>query len=83
MDGIFPKNIMEADHINRVAGNEEWETNKLIATGDDFCNVRIFRNPARPGNKPRTYRGHGEHVTNVVFGGGKLFSTGGGDQTLI
>jgi len=80
VEGIFPKNVVEADHINRVTGNLE---ESLLATGDDFCNVRIFRNPARPGNVPRTYRGHGEHVTNVIFNGDKLFSTGGGDQTLI
>jgi len=80
VEGIFPKNVVEADHINRVTGNLE---ESLLATADDFCNVRIFRNPARPGNVPRTYRGHGEHVTNVIFNGDKLFSTGGGDQTLI
>jgi WD40 repeat protein len=81
--GIFPKEV-SGDHINGVDMNEDAT---LIATGDDFGLVNIFRNPARKRVQPRSYRGHSEHVVRVKFGRGDLnnylFSVGGYDQTVM
>lgn len=57
----------------------------LIATGDDFGIVNIFRNPARQGHKAIHLSGHSEHVVRVKFtkDARYLFSIGGYDQTLI
>lgn len=59
----------------------------MIATGDDYGLVRVFRNPARHRVQPRSFRAHSEHVVRVRFGreGLKeyLFSVGGYDQTLM
>ena len=83
VDGIFPKET-SGDHINGVDMNEDCT---LISTGDDFGLVNLFRNPARKGVKPRSYRGHSEHVVRVAFGRGDLnqwlFSVGGYDQTVM
>lgn len=63
------------------------EEQSLICTGDDFGLVNIFRNPARKGAKPKSFRGHSEHVVRVKFGRGDLahwlFSVGGYDQTVM
>lgn len=69
-------------HINAVTMSEG---QKLIASGDDYGLVCVYRNPARPGNDYSKYRGHSEFVTNVKFCEGTkyLFSTGGQDQTCI
>ena len=58
----------------------------MIATGDDYGLVNIFRNPVRSNkHEARSYRGHSEHVTRVLFmnNGEHLFSVGGMDQTVI
>ena len=59
----------------------------LIAVGDDYGLVTVFRNPCRKGSVPRSYRGHSEHVVRVKFGRGNLndylFSVGGYDQTVM
>jgi len=63
------------------------EDQSLIAAGDDYGLVQLFRNPCRKGCVPRSYRGHSEHVVRVKFGRGPLgdylFSVGGYDQTLF
>merc|ERR1712195_226886 len=41
VDGIFPRGT-DGSHINSVSGNKD---GSLIVTGDDWCNVRIFRDP--------------------------------------
>mmetsp|Transcript_18115 Transcript_18115/g.30937 ORF Transcript_18115/g.30937 Transcript_18115/m.30937 type:complete len:284 (+) Transcript_18115:1298-2149(+) len=83
VDGIFPKGT-DGTHINGVDFSED---QSLISCGDDFGLVQLFRNPARKGVMPRSYRGHSEHVVRVKFGRGGLadylFSVGGYDQTLI
>jgi WD40 repeat protein len=77
VDGIFPKDV-SGDHINAVDTNED---QTLVAVGDDFGLVQIFRSPARKGCAPRSMRGHSEHVMRVKFGRGDLsnylFSIGG------
>jgi hypothetical protein len=39
----------------------------MFLTGDDFGLVNIYRNPVLDGHLPRSFRGHSEHVTNVLF----------------
>lgn len=79
VEGVYPRGT-DGTHINRVNGSP---CGGLLVTGDDWCNVRIFRNPCRKGNNPRTYRGHSEFVTNCIFNGNRIFSVGGYDQTLM
>ena len=57
----------------------------MIASGDDYGLVCIYRNPLLDGHKSNKYRGHSEHVTHVKFSDDSkcLFSTGGQDQTTI
>jgi len=58
----------------------------LIATGDDYGNINIYRDPAVDNlHKCRTFGGHSEHVTKVAFarGGEVLLSVGGMDLTVI
>lgn len=68
VDGIFPKGA-DGTHINGVDINEN---QSLIACGDDYGLLQIFRNPARKGCNPTSYRGHSEHVVRVKFGRGNL-----------
>jgi WD40 repeat protein len=58
---------------------------KLIASGDDYGLVCLYRNPLLEGNDSGKYRGHSEHVTHVAFSDDRkyLWSTGGQDQTTI
>lgn len=81
VDGIFPGGT-DGTHINGVDFSKD---HSLIATGDDYGLVNIFRNPARGGHKPISLRGHSEHVVRVAFhkNDSYLFSVGGYDQTLM
>jgi WD40 repeat protein len=83
VDGIFPSGE-DGTHINGVDFNEQ---QSLIAAGDDFGLVQVFRNPCRKGSMPKSYRAHSEHVVRVKFGRGGLsnyiFSVGGYDQTML
>lgn len=81
VEGIFPSGT-DGTHINHVAFSKD---NQLIATGDDYGLVNIFRNPARVGHKPISLRGHSEHVVRVGFhcNDQYLFSIGGYDQTIM
>ena len=63
VDGIIPSGC-DGTHINGVDFSADGQ---LIATGDDFGLVNIFRNPARTGNNPVSLRGHSEHVVRVRF----------------
>tara|TARA_B110000285_G_scaffold120027_1_gene135798 strand:- start:253 stop:570 length:318 start_codon:yes stop_codon:yes gene_type:complete len=79
VDGIFPKGE-DGSFINAVSGNPEGD---MILTGDDFGNVRIFRDPVRKGSKCRTFKGHSSFVTNVLIKGDRIFSAGGEDKTVF
>lgn len=81
VDGIFPAGT-DGTHINGVDFSKD---QTLIATGDDYGLVNIFRNPVRGGHKPVSLRGHSEHVVRVQFAKNDsyLFSVGGYDQTLM
>lgn len=81
VEGIFPSGT-DGTHINTVDFSSD---KSLIATGDDWGLVNVFRNPCRAGGKPICLRGHSEHVVNVRFhkGDSYLFTVGGYDQTLM
>lgn len=81
VDGIFPSGT-DGTHINGVDFSQD---QSLIATGDDYGLVNIFRNPCRGGHQPISLRGHSEHVVRVQFHKNDtyLFSVGGYDQTLM
>lgn len=79
-EGCFPKGV-DGTHVNKCGRDE---TGKFIVTGDDWCMVNIFNNPVRPGNRPRSYKGHSEFVTNVIFKDQRyIISTGGYDNTIL
>lgn len=67
--------------MNSVYGSHD---KMFLATGDDFGLVNIFNDPCIKA-KPRSYRGHSEHVVRVLFGANDacLYSIGGYDQTLM
>jgi WD40 repeat protein len=81
VDGIFPSGT-DGTHINGVDFSQD---GSLIATGDDYGLVNIFRNPCRGGAMPVSLRGHSEHVVRVAFHKNDtyLFSVGGYDQTVM
>ena len=81
VEGIFPRGV-DGTHINDV---EFTPDQSLIATGDDYGLVNIWRNPSRHGHKCVSLRGPSEHVTRVRFmrGGEYLISAGGYDQTVM
>ena len=75
VQGITPPGC-DGTHINAVTMDKN---QALIATGDDYGLVCVYRNPALKGHDYGKYRGHSEFVTNVQFAKGTdyLFSTGG------
>jgi len=81
VEGIFPSGT-DGTHINGVDWSED---RTLIATGDDYGLVNVFKNPCRANHKPISLRGHSEHVVRVRFHKQDtyLFSVGGYDQTLM
>lgn len=82
MQGIYPHGT-DSNHINGVAREPQ---RKLIATGDDYGFVNVYRDPCLEDFcTGRSYRGHSEHVLRVEFAadGKYLLSLGGYDQTLI
>lgn len=82
VQGISPPGT-DGSHINTVAQCKELG---LLATGDDYGHVNIFRDPAVDNHhKSKSFQGHSEHVTKVAFakGGDLLLSVGGMDQTVI
>ena len=57
----------------------------LIATGDDFRRVKIFKYPCpKERSKFKEYKGHAEFVTNVKFSkdGSWLYTVGGLDKAV-
>ncbi len=81
VEGIFPSGE-DGSHINYVDFSKD---GNLIACGDDFGLVQLFRNPCRFGHKPSSLRGHSEHVVKVMFHANDayLISIGGYDQTVM
>ncbi|TNV83122.1 hypothetical protein FGO68_gene10203 [Halteria grandinella] len=83
VQGVYPPQT-DGTHINTVA---QCQSAKLLATGDDYGLVSIYRDPAPTiKHKCRSFRGHSEHVTKVAFAGTHgeyMLSVGGQDQTVI
>lgn len=79
--GIFPAGT-DGTHINDVDFSS---CGSLIATGDDYGLVNVWRNPARKGAKPISLRGHSEHVVRTRFttGNDYIISIGGYDKTIM
>lgn len=79
--GIFPSGC-DGTHINDVDMSKD---QKLIVTGDDYGLVNVWRNPARGGSKPLSFRGHSEHVIRTRFmdGDDYIISIGGYDKTVF
>ena len=77
VQGIFPSGC-DGSHINSVALSKD---QSLIATGDDFGLLCMYRNPCLADHESVKYRGHSEHVTKVKFSecGKYVFSAGGQD----
>jgi WD40 repeat protein len=78
--GIWPK-YANTDDVNAC------DTSRgVVATGDDWGQVKLFRFPStQRGAKFRSYKGHSAHVTNVRFAahGTRLLSAGGGDRSVF
>lgn len=57
----------------------------VIATGDDWGFVNLYRNPNNKGSKCNTYRAHSSHVVRVKFDSSDkyIYSVGGYDRTLM
>jgi hypothetical protein len=66
VQGVYPPQT-DGTHINSIAQSKDVG---LLATGDDYGLVSIYRDPApNPKHKGRSLRGHSEHVTKVAFAG--------------
>jgi WD40 repeat protein len=81
VDGIFPGST-DGTHVNYVDFSDDMS---VLLTADDFGLVNIYRNPARKGHTPRSYRAHSEHVVRAKFtaGGERIISIGGYDKTIM
>lgn len=80
-EAIFPSGT-DGTHVNGVAQSPD---GNCLMVGNDYGLVQLFRNPARHGACPRSYRGHSEHVVRVAYNtdGSKVYSVGGYDQTMM
>ena len=54
---------MSGDHVNGLDRNKNID---IIATGDDWGFVNLYRNPALKGAS-LDYRAHSSHVARVLF----------------
>lgn len=81
VQGIWPG--VDYTDVNSTCRSND---RQIIATGDDFGKVNIFKFPCvmeKAGNKQ--YIGHSSHVTKVKFSANDKYvvSTGGNDKTVI
>lgn len=78
---------MDGSDVNHCDRSDERHPDgyQLLASGDDFGKVKIFRYPSMNlASQGLVCRGHSSHVTKVRFtGGGYLISTGGNDTAVI
>lgn len=80
--GIWTSNSTGLD-INATCRSPD---HQLLATGDDFGRLKIFKFPCYTKNANHfNILGHANHVSNVAFNsfGNKLFSTGKLDNTIM
>ena len=85
VQGIFPP----CSQVNDVNAVDRSPDGTVLATGDDFGFVKLFKYPS-PVEKAshNKYTGHSSHVTNVMFtrnqsGTQYLLSTGGNDKCIF
>ncbi|CAK8677759.1 unnamed protein product [Clavelina lepadiformis] len=82
VNGIWPK-YTQINDINTV---DACFSKDVVATGDDFGLVKLFRFPCwKKACQFRKYTGHAAHVTNVRFSFDDrwLISTGGADHAVF
>eukprot|EP00455_Lapot_gusevi_P019716 TRINITY_DN2101_c0_g2_i10.p1 TRINITY_DN2101_c0_g2~~TRINITY_DN2101_c0_g2_i10.p1 ORF type:complete len:709 (-),score=303.98 TRINITY_DN2101_c0_g2_i10:148-2274(-) len=81
VQGIFSGN-QDGSDVNCV---DRSNAKDIIATGDDFGMVNLYRYPALKGHAFKPFQGHSSHVVGVKFSADDtwLFSVGGGDKTVI
>lgn len=82
VQGIWPAGADGTD-VNSVDRSPD---GTLLATGDDFNTVKLFRYPCiKPGSKCLTYKGHSSHIPSVRFSadGRWLYSIGGQDKAIM
>ncbi len=82
VQGIFPP-CSDGTDVNSTSRSN---SKKVLATGDDFSTVKLFRYPCTIKHASyKEYRGHSSHVTKVKFSFDDryLVSTGGNDKTVI
>ena len=84
VQGIWPPGADTSD-INSC---DRSPNGKLLATADDFGQVKLFRYPAvQEGSKSVEGNGHSSHITNVRFtsapASNVLISTGGNDKCVF
>jgi WD40 repeat protein len=80
--GIWPKGADGTD-VNATCRSHN---SRLVATADDFGEVKIFKYPCiDQSQKFRAYVGHSAHVSNVRFTASDLhlISIGGNDRTIF
>eukprot|EP00941_MAST-03F_sp_MAST-3F-sp1_P000793 g793.t1 len=85
VQGIWP-NVCSGDSYRVNALHRDPKGKKLVATGDNYGFVNLFRYPTtETGAVPSTSHGHSAGVTNVRFSGdGKFVITcGGADQSVM
>lgn len=82
VQGIWPP-CSDGSDINTVDRDSRRE---VIATGDDFGKVKLFKYPcAKTNANAIPYGGHSAHVTQVRFNADNtyLISTGGGEKSIF
>ena len=82
VQGIWPAEADGTD-VNAVCRDP---SGTVVATGDDFGKVRLFRYPCvKKGAASQLMSGHASHVTNVAFGAfdACVLSAGGGDRCVM
>lgn len=82
VQGVWPAGVDGTD-VNTVARSPD---GKLLASGDDYRRVKLFRYPCpKENSRFKAYKGHAEHVCNVRFNydGKYVFSVGGLDKCIL
>lgn len=79
--GVFGT-LVDYTHVNSASRSH---CGGLVAVGNDWGLVELYKFPNAEGAKCSAFSGHSEHVTRVYWGAEdkSLFSVGGYDQTLM
>lgn len=81
VQGIFPP-CSDGTDINSV---DRTKDGTILATGDDFGMIKLFRFPNFKKSSYNKFNGHSSHVTNVRFTvhDDFLISIGGNDKSIF